>query len=131
MALPLAEMSSIIFEVSGIISILCFMTNFASTESIDAPVSGKDLNVDNVLLLIFTLRLIRGVGDPGKSADAIGIDTEFLPFVVVLTDAALALNFNFCLFLLMTKQYRQLQQLDHLLSSPSRILPFFLPMSGR
>ena len=51
------------------------MTKFASTQSIDAPVSSKDLNVDNVLLLIFTLRLIRGVGDPGKSADAIGIDT--------------------------------------------------------
>ena len=63
------------------------MTNFASTQSIEAPVSGKALNVDNVLLLVFTLRLIRGVGDPGKSADAIGIDTEFLPFVVVLTDA--------------------------------------------
>ena len=102
MALPSAKMSSIIFEVSGIISILCFMTNFASTQSIDAPVSGKDLNVDNVLLLVFTLRLIRGVGDPGKSALAIGIETEFLPFVVVLTDAALALNFNFCLFLLLT-----------------------------
>ena len=96
MALPLAEMSSIIFEVSGIISILCFMTNFASTQS------GKALNVDNVLLLVFTLRLITGVGDPSISADAIGIDTEFLPFVVVLTDAALALNFNFCLFLLLT-----------------------------
>ena len=92
MALPSAEMSSIIFEVSGIISILCFMTNFASTQSIDAPVSGKALNVDNVLLLIFTLRFIRGVGDPGKSADTIDIDTEFLPFVVVLTDAALDLN---------------------------------------
>ena len=102
MALPSAEMSSIIFEVSGIISILCFMTNFASTQSIDAPVSGKDLNVDNVLLLVFTLRLIRGVGDPGKSALAIGIETEFLPFLVVLTDAALALNLNFCLFLLLT-----------------------------
>ena len=102
MAFPSAEISSIVFEVSGMISILCFMTNFASTQSIDAPVSDKALNVDNVLLLIFTLRLIRGVGDPGKSADAIGIDTEFLPFVVVLTDAALALNFNFCLFLLLT-----------------------------
>ena len=88
MALPLAEMSSIIFEVSGIISILCFMTKFASTQSINAPlVSGKDLNVDNVLLLVFTLRLFRGVGDSGKSAYATGIDTEFLLFVVVLTDA--------------------------------------------
>ena len=77
MALPLAEMSSIIFEVSGIISILCFMTKFASTQSIYPPVSGKDLNVDNVLLLVFTLRFIRGVGDPGKCALAIGIDTEF------------------------------------------------------
>ena len=81
---------------------LCFVTNFASTQSIKAPVSGRDLNVDNVLLLVFTLRLIRGVGDPGKSAYATGIDTEFLPFVVVLTDATFALNFNFCLFLLLT-----------------------------
>ena len=102
MALPSAEMSLIIFEVSGIISILCFMTKFASTQSIDATVSSKDLNVDNVLLLVFTLRFIRGVGDPGKSALAIGIETEFLPFVVVLIDAALALNFNLCLFLLLT-----------------------------
>ena len=98
MALPSAKMSSIIFDVSGIISILCFITNFASTQSIEAPISVKVLNVDNILLLVFTLRLIRGVGDPGKSADAIGIDTEFLPFVVVLTDAALALNFNFFCF---------------------------------
>ena len=81
---------------------LCFVTNFVSTRSIKAPVSGRDLNVDNVLLLVFTLRLIRGVGDPAKSADAIGINTEFLPFVVVLTDATFALNFNFCLFLLLT-----------------------------
>ena len=102
MALPSAEMSSIIFVVSGIISILCFLTNFLSTQSIEAPVSGRALNVDNVLLFVFTLRLIRGVGDPGEYTDAIGIDTEFLPFVVVLTDAALALNFNFCLFLLLT-----------------------------
>ena len=102
MALPLAEMSLIIFEVSGIISILCFMMNFASTQSIDAPVSGKDLNVDNVLLLVFTLRFIRGVGDPGKSALAMGMETEFLPFVGVLIDTALALNCNLRLFLLLT-----------------------------
>ena len=78
------------------------MTNFASTKYIEAPVLGKALNLDNVLLLVFTLRLIRGIGDTGKSADAIGIDTEFLPFVEVLTDASFALNFNFCLFLLLT-----------------------------
>ena len=102
MAFPLAEMSSIIFEVLGIISILCFFTNFASTQSIEVPVSGKDLNVDKVLLFVFTLRLISGVGDPGTSVYAIGIDTEFLPFVVDLTDAAFAVNFNFCLFLLLT-----------------------------
>ena len=64
--------------------------------------SGKDLNVDKVLLFVFSLTFINGVGDPGKSAYAIGIDTEFLPFVVVLTDAAFAVNFNFCLFLLLT-----------------------------
>ena len=33
---PSALMSSIIFVVSGIISMLCFFTNFASTQSIDA-----------------------------------------------------------------------------------------------
>ena len=92
MALPLANISSIICEVSGIISILCFLTKFASTQSMDAPVSSKDLRVDNVLLLVFTLIFIRGVGDPGMSAYAIGIETEFLPFVEVLIDATLALN---------------------------------------
>ena len=102
MALPLAKMSLIIFDVPEIISILCFMTKFASTQSIDSPVYCKDLNVDNVLLLVFTLWFIRGVGDPGKSALSIGIETEFLPFLVVLIDAALALNFNLCLFLLLT-----------------------------
>ena len=64
--------------------------------------SGRDLNVDKVLLMVFTLRLISGVGDLGTSAYATGIDTEFLPFVVVLTDATFAVNFNFCLFLLLT-----------------------------
>ena len=78
------------------------MTKFASTQSLNAPVSGKDLNVDNVLLLVFTLRFIRGVGDPGKSALAIGIETAFLPFVGVLIDAALTLNCNLFLFLLLT-----------------------------
>ena len=102
MAFPSAEMSSIIFEVSGIISILCFFTNFASTQSIKVRVSGKDVNVDNILLLVFTLRLISGVGDLGTSAYATGIDTEFLPFVVVLTDATFAMNFSFCLFLFLT-----------------------------
>ena len=101
-ALPSALISSIIFVVSGIISILCFFTNLASTQSIEAPVSGKDLNVDKVLLFVFTLRFINGVGDPGTSAYAIGNDTEFLPFVVVLTDAAFSVNLNFCLFLLLT-----------------------------
>ena len=101
MALLLADISSIICEVSGIISILCFLTKFASTQSMDAPVSGKDLRVDNVLLLVFTLRFIRGVGDPGKSALAIGMETEFLPFVEVFIDAALALNCNLLVFLLL------------------------------
>ena len=78
------------------------MTKFASTQSIDAQVSGNDLNVDNVLLFVFTLRFIKGVGDPGKSALAIGIETEFLPFVGVLIDAALALNCNLLLFQLLT-----------------------------
>ena len=64
-----------------------------------APMSGRDLCVDNVLLLVFTLRFIRGVGDPGMSALAIGIETEFLPFVEVFIDAALALNCNFLLLL--------------------------------
>ena len=57
-ALPLALISSIIFVVSGIISILCFFTNLAFTQSIEAPVSDKDLNVDKVLLFVFTLRFI-------------------------------------------------------------------------
>ena len=64
--------------------------------------SGKDLNMGKVLLFVFTLRLISGVGDPGTSAYATGIDNEFLPFLVVLTDATFAVNFNFCLFLLLT-----------------------------
>ena len=88
---------------------LCFFTNFASTQSIDAPVSGKDLNVNKVLLFVFTFKLINGVGDPGTSAYDIGNDTKFLPFVVVLTDAAFTENLNFCLFLLLTQQYGQLQ----------------------
>ena len=76
-ALPSAEMSSIIFVVSGIISILCFFTNLASTQSIEVPVSGKDLSVDKVLLFVFTLKFIKGVGDPGTSAYDICNDTEF------------------------------------------------------
>ena len=56
---------------------LCFFTNFASTQSIKAPVSGKDLSVDKVLLFVFTLKFINGVGDPGTSAYDIGSDTEF------------------------------------------------------
>ena len=101
-ALPSALMSSIIFVVSGIISMLCFFTNFASTQSIDVPVLGKHLSVDKILLFVFTLMLINDVGDPGISTYTIGIDTDFLPFLVVLTDATLALNLNFCLFLLLT-----------------------------
>ena len=88
---------------------LCFFTNFASTQSIEAPVSGKDLSVDKVLLFVFTLKFINGVGDPGTSAYDIGNDTKFLPFVDVLTDAVFAENLNFCLFLLLTQQYGQLQ----------------------
>ena len=102
MALPLAEISLIICVVSGIISILCFLTKFASTQSMLAPISGRDLSVDNILLLVFTLKFIRGVGDPGTSVLATGLETEFLPFVEVFIDAALALNCNFLLFLLLT-----------------------------
>ena len=102
MVLPRAEMSSIFFEVLGIISILCFLTKFASTQSMDAPVSGKHLRVDNVLLLVFTLKFTKGVGDPGTSALATGLETEFLPFVEVFIEAALALNCGFLLFLLIT-----------------------------
>ena len=101
-ALPSALISSIIFVVSGIISILCFFTNFVSTQSIEAPVSGKDLSVDKFLLFVFTLKFIKGVGDPGTSAYDIGNDTEFLPLVVVLTDATFAENLYFCLFLFLT-----------------------------
>ena len=101
-ALPSALMSSIIFVVSGIISMLCFFTNFASTQSIDAPVSGKDLSEDKVLLFVFTFKLINHVGDPGTSVCDIGKDTKFLPLVVVLIDAALAENLYFCLFLFLT-----------------------------
>ena len=100
MALPSADMSSIICEASEIISILCFLTKFASTQSMDAPVSCKDLRVDNVLLLVFTLRFIRGVGDPGISAYEIGIETVFLPFMEGFIDATLALNCNFFLLLM-------------------------------
>ena len=67
-----------------------------------APVSGRDLSVDNVLLLVFTLKFIIGVGDPGTSALATGLETEFLPFFGVFIEAALALNCNFFLFLLLT-----------------------------
>ena len=81
---------------------LCFLTKFASTQSMLAPVSGRDLSVDNVLLLVFTLKFIKGVGDPGMSAYDIGNDTEFLPLVVVLIDAAFAENLYFCLFLFLT-----------------------------
>ena len=81
---------------------LCFFTNFASTQSIEAPVSGKDLSVDKVLLFVFTLKFINGVGDPGTSAYDIGNDTEFLPLVDVLIDAAFAENLYFCLFLFLT-----------------------------
>ena len=88
---------------------LCFFTNFASTQSMDAPVSGKDLSVSKVLLFVFTFRLINGVGDPGTSAYDIGKDTEFLPLVDVLIDAAFAENLYFCLFLFLTQQYGQLQ----------------------
>ena len=48
-----------------------------------APVSGNDLSVDNVLLLVFTLRFIRGVGDPGMSSYEKDIETEVVPFVEV------------------------------------------------
>ena len=98
--LTLAEMSSIILVVLGIISILCFFTNLASTQSCACIRQGPQCGQSFVVG--FTLRLISGVGDPGTSAYAIGNDTEFLPFVVVLTDAAFAVNFNFCLFLLLT-----------------------------
>ena len=102
MDFPSADIESILCVVSGIISILCFMTKFASTQSMLAPVSGRDLSVDNVLLLVFTLKFIMGVGDPGTSALATGLETEFLPFVGVFIEAALALNCNFFLFLLLT-----------------------------
>ena len=81
--------------VSGIILILCFLTKFASTQSMLAPMSGRDLSVDNILLLVFTLKFTRGVGDPGTSALAIGLEIEFLPFVEVFIEAALALKCNF------------------------------------
>merc|ERR1712240_267326 len=99
MTFPSALMSSIIFVVSGIISILFFFTNFASTQSIDAPVSGNDCNVNKVLLFVFTFKLINGVGDSGTSAYDIGKDTKFLPLVVVLIDAAIAENLYFCFLL--------------------------------
>ena len=60
------------------------------------------LIVDNELLLVFTLKFIRGVGDPGIFVLATGLETEFLLFVEVFIDAALALNCNFFLFLLLT-----------------------------
>ena len=101
-ALPSALISSIIFVVSGITSILCFFTNLASTQSIEAPVSGKDLSVDKFLLFVFTLKFIKGVGDPGTSVYDIGKDTKFLPLVDVLIDAAFAANLYFCLFLFLT-----------------------------
>ena len=81
---------------------LCFATNLASTQSMLAPVSGRALSVDNVLLLVLTFKFIIGVGDPGISALATGLETKFLPFVGIFTDAALALNCNFFLFLLHT-----------------------------
>ena len=71
-------------------------------KSMLAPVSGRDLSVDNVLLLVFTLKFIRGVGDPGTSALASGLATEVLPIVEVFIEAALALKCNFFLFLLLT-----------------------------
>ena len=40
--------------------------------------------MDNVLLLVLTFKFIIGVGDPGTSALATGLKTEFLPFVGIL-----------------------------------------------
>ena len=57
-----------------------------------APVSDKDLSVDNVLLLVFTLKFTKGVGYPGTSALSTCLETKFLPFVDVFIEAALALN---------------------------------------
>ena len=54
-----------------------------------------------ILLLIFTYKFIIGVGNSGTSALATGLETEFLPFVGVFIVAALALNCNFFLFLLL------------------------------
>ena len=66
-----------------------------------APVSGRALSVDNILLLVLTFKFIIGVGDPGTSALATGLETEFLPFVGIFTVAAFTLNCNFFLFLLL------------------------------
>ena len=63
--------------------------------------TGKDLSVDKVLLFVFSFKFINGVDDPGTSAYDIGSNTEILPLVVVLTDAAFAENLKFCLFLLL------------------------------
>ena len=81
-ASPSAEMSSIMCVVSGSISMLCFLTKFASTQSMLAPVSWRALSVDNVLLLVFTFKFIIGVGDPGTSALVTGLETEFFHLLV-------------------------------------------------
>ena len=78
------------------------MTKLASTQSMLAPVSGKDLSVDIILLLVFTHKFVIGFGDPGTSSLATGLETEFLPFVGVFIEAGLALQCSFFLFLLLT-----------------------------
>ena len=100
--LPSADISSIMFVVSGSIYMLCFLTNLASTQSMLAPLSGSAQSVDNVLLLVLTLKLIIGVGHPGIFALATSLETDFLLFVgIFIVLAAFTLNCNFFLFLLL------------------------------
>ena len=40
-------------------------------------------DIKSLLLFVFTLKFIKGVGDPGMSAYDIGNDTKFLPFYLL------------------------------------------------
>ena len=101
--LPSAEINSIMFVVSGRISMLFLLTNLASTQSMLAPVWGSVRNVDNVFLFVLTHKFIIGVGHPSTFTFAIGLETLFLLFVgTLIMFAAFTLNCNFLLFLLHT-----------------------------
>ena len=99
MALPSAEMNSIMFVVSGKTFILFFLTNLASTQSILAPVSASDQSVNSSLLwslFTFTLRFIIGVGYLSIFTFVISLKTPFLPLLgKYIMFAAFTLNCSF------------------------------------